>query len=74
MERVFWIKFYEDGVFCSAIGNPHEELGDALLALVRLAGEFKSQGFLVTINLVEGYAKYDRYGTLCTLKIEEDNQ
>lgn len=73
MERVFWIKFYEDGVFCSAIGQPKDTYGDAVYALASLAAQIAKQGFAIDYSQVGGFT-YDRYGTLCTLKIEEDNQ
>lgn len=70
MGRVFWIKFYEDGVFCSAIGQPYGSIDEAMLALVTHAFNFRSLGF--DVNSVDDHTlTYDRYGTLCTLKIEE---
>lgn len=70
MEKVYWLKFYEDGVFCSVIGQPYESIGKAIVALATHALKFRLLGF--DVNSVGDHTiTYDRYGTLCTLKIEE---
>lgn len=71
MEKVYWLKFYEDGVFCSVIGSPHGVKAEAQLCMVSLVGKFQQQGFQVRIVDADTMT-YDRNGTLCTLKIEEE--
>lgn len=68
---MYWLKFYENGAFCSVIGNAHETLGTARLALASFALEFTRQGFKVTIDTKCDTLTYDRYGTPCAIKIEE---
>lgn len=67
---MYWLKFYEDGVFVTALGQPHDSINDAQMALVVMADRMHFAGF--SVNFPDNKSiTYDRYGTLCTLKIEE---
>lgn len=70
MEKVYWLMFYESGAFANAIGNPHSNKASALMALARFRSELQQQGFIV--NVIDGGITYDRYGTPCMIKIEEE--
>lgn len=70
MEKVYWLRFYEDGKFVSAIGNPYGMLERAEVALTSYGAEFAQQGFQV--RYTRNAVSFDRNGTLCTLKIEEE--
>lgn len=67
---MYWLKFYEDGVFVTALGQPHDSINDAQMALVVMADRMHFAGFSVNFQDNKSFT-YDRYGTLCTLKIEE---
>lgn len=62
--------FYEGGTFSNAIGNPHSNKASALMALARFRSELQQQGF--PVNVIDDGITYDRYGTPCMIKIEEE--
>lgn len=62
--------FYEGGTFSNAIGNPHSNKESAFIALARFRSELKRQGF--PVNVIDDGITYDRYGTPCMIKIEEE--
>lgn len=67
---MYWIKFYENGVFVTALGQPYDSIDNAKLGLAVMASKMNFSGF--TINYPDdNHFTYDRYGTLCTVKIEE---
>lgn len=66
---MYWLKFYEDGVFVTVIGQPHDSFDVAKSSLYILAAKMGIAGFAV--NFGTNLFTYDRYGTLCTVKIEE---
>lgn len=62
--------FYEGGTFSNAIGNPHPNKASAIIALARFRSELQRQGF--PVNVIDDGITYDRYGTPCMIKIEEE--
>lgn len=70
MDKVYWLMFYEGGTFSNAIGNPHSNKASALMALARFRSELQQQGF--PVNVIDDGITYDRYGTPCMIKIEEE--
>ena len=70
MEKVYWLMFYEGGKFSNAIGNPHPNKAYALMALGLFRSELLQQGF--PVNVIDDGITYDRYGTPCMIKIEEE--
>lgn len=66
---MYWLKFYENGVFVTALGQPHDSFDSANLSLCVLADKMGFAGFAVDFGT--NLFTYDRYGTLCTVKIEE---
>lgn len=70
MDKVYWLMFYEGGTFSNAIGNPHSDRYSALRSLARFYSELLGQGFAV--KKIENGITYDRYGTPCMIKIEEE--
>ena len=67
---MYWVKFYEEGVFVTVVGQPHDSINDAQMKLVVMADKMHSAGFNVNFPDNKSFT-YDRYGTLCTVKIEE---
>ena len=67
---MYWLKFYEDGVFVTALGQPYYSINDAQMQLVAMADRMRFADFIVNFP-DDKHFTYDRYGTLCTVKIEE---
>lgn len=71
MDTVYWIKFYEDGKFVTVVGQPHQDRLDAKIALDFFALRIGSSGLKIEMD-GEDQFHYDRYGTVCAVKIEEE--
>lgn len=71
MEKVYWVKFYEDGRFVTAIGQPHQTRGEAVFAASSFAVSISNAGFSIVQDGPDGF-HYDRFGTTCAVKIEEE--
>lgn len=67
---MYFIKFYEDGKFCTVVGQPEEIKAEAATRLADLCMEINNQGFSVQY-LGPLCFTYDRYGTQCVLRMEE---
>lgn len=71
MEKVYWVKFYEDGRFVTVIGQPHQTRGEAVVAASSFAVSISNAGFTVEQDGPDSFHYY-RYGTTCAVKIEEE--
>jgi len=71
MDKVYWLSFYEDGAFSSYIGNPHQTREDAVGAMWVMFFNMKRL-FRATMGS-DGFV-YDRYGTICAIKVEEGEE
>ena len=71
MEKVYWVKFYEDGRFVTAIGQPHQYKLDAIAAVTSLIFSIGEAGFSIVQDGPDVF-HYDRYSTTCAVKIEEE--
>ena len=71
MEKVYWVKFFEDGRFVTAIGQPHQTLIEAVVAASQFAASISNAGFSIVQDGPDGF-HYDRYSTTCAVKIEEE--
>lgn len=71
MEKVYWVKFYEDGRFVTAIGQPHQTWIEAVVAASSFAASISNAGFSI-VQDGPGVFHYDRYSTTCAVKIEEE--
>jgi hypothetical protein len=70
-DKVWWLMFYEDGKFSNAIGNPHFTEDSAMRALAVYYSQMQHAGFEVTVDEKNHGITYDRYGTPCSIRIEE---
>ena len=71
MDTVYWIKFYEDGKFVTVVGQPHQTMVEAVVAAGLFAVSISNAGFSI-VQDGPGQFHYDRYSTVCTVKIEEE--
>jgi len=71
MEKVYWVKFFEDGRFVTAIGQPHQTWIEAVVAASQFAASISNAGFSIVQDGPDGF-HYDRYSTTCAVKIEEE--
>lgn len=71
MDKVYWIKFYEDGKFVTAIGQPHRDRYGAIAAITAYLLQIQNIGFQVIKDGPDSF-HYERYGTVCAVRIEEE--
>ena len=69
--KYYFIKFYENGKLCSVMGQPEQEKAKAILRVTSYLLTVRGAGFEVEQDRPDCFT-YDRYGTTCTVRIEEE--
>lgn len=70
MDKVYWVKFYEDGRFVSVLGQPQQDKTMAKMVMAEYLLQIHNLGFVIQEDGPDSF-HYDRYGTVCSVRVEE---